>query len=96
MSYLKSTRPTFQASPLSISLQSVPAPMWLLVLYAEASVFWGWKGVAAQSGATATLATTTRYMITDHRHAPSKHNTAAAQIRHRFPAYLLTLQVTEL
>lgn len=43
---------------------------------------WGWsRGVAAQSGATATLATTTRYMITDHRHAPSKHSTTAAQIR---------------
>lgn len=78
----------FKPSPLSISLQSVPAPMWLTVLYAESTVYVGGGGGAAQSGATATLATTTRYMITDHRHAPSKHNTTATQIRHCHPACL--------
>lgn len=46
--------------------------------------------MTAQSGATATLATTTRYMITDHRHAPSKHNTTAAQIRDYNPGCLPT------
>lgn len=63
--------------------------MQLTVLYAERTV-WGWShGVAAQSGATATLATTTWYMITDHRPAPSKHSTtAAAEIRHCDPGCL--------
>lgn len=65
-------------------------PMRLTVLYAKPyCVWWGWsRGVAAQSGATATLATTTRYMITDHRHAPSKHSTTAAQIRDYNPGCL--------
>jgi len=84
MSYLKSTWPP---SPSSSS-HSVPPPLWLAVLYAEATV-WGWsRGVAAQSGSTATLATATRYMITDQRHAPSKHSTVAAQIRDDNPGCL--------
>ena len=62
--------------------------MWSTLLYAKATV-WRWShGVAAQSGAAATLATATRYMITDHRHAPSKHSTTAAQIRDCNPGCL--------
>lgn len=72
----------------SISPRSVPPLMRLTLLYAKPNV-WGWsRGVAAQSGATATLATTTRYMIIDHRHAPSKHSTTAAQIRDYNPGCL--------
>lgn len=75
-------------NPPSISPHSIPPPLRLTVLYAKPTV-WGWsRGVAAQSGATATLATTTRYMITDHRHAPSKHSTTAAQIRGYNPGCL--------
>lgn len=44
--------------------------------------------MAAQSGATATLATATRYMNTDHRHAPSKHSKTAEQIRGDDPGCL--------
>lgn len=91
MSYLKSTSPIFQTPPpysLTAQPPPTPHPMRLTVLYAKPTV-WGWsRGVAAQSGATATLATTTRYMITDHRHAPSKHSTTAAQIRDYNPACL--------
>ncbi|TNN80388.1 hypothetical protein EYF80_009412 [Liparis tanakae] len=62
-------------------------------LYAEAAVWGRSRGVAAQSGATAALATATRYMSTDHRHAPSKHSTVAAQIRDDDPRCLPTFDV---
>lgn len=67
---------------LSNSRRSFPPPYAGDCFVCQTHCVWGWsRGVAAQSGATATLATTTRYMITDHRHAPSKHSTTAAQIR---------------
>lgn len=55
---------------------------------------WGWsRGVAAQSGATATLAPATWYMIAHHRHAPSKHNITAALIRDYDPGCLPTFDI---
>lgn len=59
----------------------------------EGRVF-GVVGVEAHSRATATLATMTRYMITDHRHAPSKQSNNSRSTDNRLqpclPSFLST------
>ena len=83
MSYLKSTSSIFQTPP-PYSLAAFQPPMWSTLLYAKPTV-WRWShGVAAQSGATATLATATWYMITDHRHAPSTQHNSSTDKRLQF------------
>lgn len=70
--------------PFNLTTPSTPSPGtafqlqggWLLCL-PKPTECGRRRGVAAQSGATAALATTTRYMIIDHRHAPPPNTTAA-------------------
>lgn len=88
MSYLKSTRPTFQTFPLSISLQSVPAPMWLTVLYAEPTVGGG-GGSSVGSDSHARYNDTVHDHRSQARPLKTQHNSNIDKtLLSRLPAYL--------